>query len=69
MADRASRRGVLAGVLTVPAAFVGAKALAAAGRGAELVRPAARGRSTGRCALCGATDHAMLRCPRAQEVV
>ena len=69
MADRASRRGFLAGVLAVPAAFVGAKALAAAARGAELVRPAARGRSTTRCAVCGATDHAMLRCPRAQEVV
>jgi hypothetical protein len=35
------------------------------------VRPAADGTSATRCALCGASDHAMLdpRCPAARRVI
>ncbi len=69
MTDGSSRRGFLAGLLAVPAAFVGARALAATTRAAGALRPRARGRSSTRCAICGADDHAMLRCPRAPEVV
>jgi hypothetical protein len=69
VAGGASRRGFLAGLLAVPAAFVGAKVLAGLRRGAWAIRPRAGGRSTTRCAICGSTDHAMLRCPRAPEVV
>jgi len=71
VADRASRRGFLTGLLAVPAAVVGAKALAAASRTARLARPTAAGRSTTRCAVCGAADHRMLdrRCPGAPEVI
>lgn len=69
MAGDASRRGFLAGLLAVPAAFVGTKVLAGLRRGAWVLRPRAEGRSTTRCAICGSTDHAMLRCPRAPEVV
>jgi hypothetical protein len=40
----------------------------AVGRAVTAMRPAADGTSATRCALCGATDHAMLdpRCPRAR---
>ncbi|GBC87173.1 hypothetical protein HRbin12_01175 [bacterium HR12] len=69
MTQGASRRGFLAGLLAVPAAFVGARALGATGRIARSLRPRARGRSSTRCAICGAEDHAMLRCPRAPEVI
>jgi len=71
VADQASRRGFLAGVLALPAAFLGAKTLAAAVRAVRLSRPAAEGRSTTRCAVCGGTDHRMLerRCPGAPEVI
>jgi hypothetical protein len=70
VADPASRRGFLTGLLAVPAAFVGGKALAAAARATSLVRPAADGRSTTRCATCGRSDHRMLdrRCPGSPEV-
>ncbi len=68
MTERASRRGFLAGLLAVPAAFVGARALAATRRSAAALRPAPQGRSSTRCAICGAADHGMLRCPRAPEV-
>ena len=35
------------------------------------MRPAAQGTSTGRCALCGSSEHAMLdpRCPRSRPSV
>ncbi len=69
MADAASRRRFLAGLLAVPAAIVGARALAGAARAAGLVRPAPAGRSTTRCAICGGADHVMLRCASAPEVV
>lgn len=69
MTEGASRRGFLTGLLAVPAAFVGVKALAGLRRGASALRPRASGRSTTRCAICGARDHAMLRCPRSPEVV
>lgn len=71
MADQASRRGFLAGVLALPVAFIGAKTLAAAVRAVRFSRPSAEGRSTTRCAVCGGTDHRMLdrRCPGAPEVV
>lgn len=71
MADQASRRGFLAGVLAVPAAFVGARVLAAAAKAVRISRPAAEGRSTTRCAVCGGADHRMLdrRCPGAPEVI
>ncbi len=71
MADPASRRGFLAGLLAVPAAFVGAKMLAAAAQAVRFARPAAEGRSTTRCAVCGGADHRMLdrRCPGAREVI
>jgi len=57
------------GLLAVPAAFAGARALAATARGVRLARPPAQGRSTTRCGICGSGGHAMLRCPRAPEVV
>lgn len=71
MADSGSRRGFLLGLLAVPAAFAGAKALGALRRGAELARPSARGHSSGVCGVCGRGDHTMLdpRCPGAAEVV
>ena len=71
MADQASRRGFLAGVLAMPTAFVGARALAAVAKAIRISRPAAEGRSTTRCAVCGRSDHRMLdrRCPGAPEVV
>jgi hypothetical protein len=71
VADAASRRGFLAGLIALPAAFVGGKAIAAAGRAVRLVRPSAEGRSTTRCAVCGGADHRMLdrRCPGAPEVI
>lgn len=71
MADAASRRGFLAGLLAVPAAFAGAKVVAGARRATRLARPSANGRSTTRCAVCGGTDHRMLdrRCPGAPEVI
>jgi hypothetical protein len=71
VADQASRRGFLAGVLAVPAAFVGARVLAAAAKAVRISRPAAEGRSTTRCAVCGGSDHRMLdrRCPGAPEVI
>jgi hypothetical protein len=67
--DGSSRRGFLGGLLVVPAAFAGAKALAAARGLGRVVRPAARGTSSGRCALCGSAGHAMLRCPDARKVL
>lgn len=71
MADRASRRGFLTGLLAVPVAFVGAKAAAAAARAARLARPSAEGRSSTRCGVCGSTGHRMLDrgCPGAPEVI
>ena len=71
MADQASRRGFLAGALALPAAFIGAKTLAAAAQAVRFSRPSAEGRSTTRCAVCGGIDHRMLdrRCPGAPEVV
>lgn len=69
MANGASRRGFLAGLLAVPAAFVGTRALAGLRRGAGFLRPRADGRSTTRCAICGGRDHGMLRCPRSPEVI
>ena len=71
MADRASRRGFLTGLLVVPAAFVGAKAASAAARATRVARPSAEGRSTTRCGVCGGTGHRMLdrRCPGAPEVI
>jgi len=71
VADQASRRGFLAGVLALPAAFLGAKTLAAAAQAVRLSRPAAQGRSTTRCGVCGGADHRMLdrRCPGAPEVI
>ena len=71
MAEPASRRGFLAGLLAVPAAFIGARTLAAAAQAVRFARPAAAGRSTTRCAVCGGTDHRMLDrgCPGAPEVI
>jgi hypothetical protein len=41
------------------------------GSAAGVVRPAPTGTSATRCALCGASDHAMLdpRCPAARQVL
>ena len=64
-----SRRGFLAGLLALPAAFPGAKAVASIGRAASFARPRADGTSATRCALCGARDHAMLGCPDARKAV
>ncbi|GIU96200.1 MAG: hypothetical protein KatS3mg013_0003 [Actinomycetota bacterium] len=69
MAQEGSRRGFLAGALVLPAVFLGTRALAGLRRAARRLRPRADGRSTTRCAVCGSTDHAMLRCPRSPEVV
>lgn len=69
MGGPTSRRGFLAGLLGLPAAFVGARALAALGRAASFARPRPEGTSATRCALCGARDHAMLDCPRAPGVL
>lgn len=63
MTRSASRRRFLAGLVAVPAAFVGARALAAIGRATSFARPRADGTSATRCALCGAGDHGMLGCP------
>jgi hypothetical protein len=43
-------------------------ASAAVGRAVAAMRPATAGTTTGRCALCGSADHAMLdpRCPRSR---
>jgi len=53
-----TERGVRAGTTAVGSAI-------------EAMRPPARGTSTGRCALCGSADHAMLdpRCPRSRPSV
>jgi hypothetical protein len=67
--DRSSRRAFLGGLLVVPAAFAGAKALAAARGLGRVARPAARGTSSTRCAQCGSADHAMLRCPDTRAVL
>lgn len=69
MTRSASRRGFLAGLVALPAAFLGARALAAARKAAAFARPGAEGTSATRCALCGARDHAMLDCPDAPAVV
>jgi len=65
----ASRRGFLAGLVALPAAVLGGRALAAVRGGVAFVRPRSDGTSATRCALCGAADHAMLECPRAPGVV
>jgi hypothetical protein len=59
------------GLLAVPAAAVGARALGALAATAFASRPSARGSSTTRCAQCGATAHAMLdpSCPDAPRVI
>ena len=57
MAEPASRRGFLAGLLAVPAAFIGARTLAAAAQAVRFARPAAAGRGTTRGAGCGGTHH------------
>lgn len=71
MAGPASRRGFLAGVLALPALFLGARMVSTASRTVRLSRPGPDGRSTTRCAACGGTDHRMLdrSCPAAPEVI
>jgi hypothetical protein len=71
VADPASRRGFLVGLLAVPAAFAGAKAVGALARSARWVRPSASGTSTTRCGQCGQSGHSMLdrRCPAARGVI
>jgi hypothetical protein len=64
-----SRRGFLAGLLALPAVFLGAKALGALRGLGRTVRPSARGASSERCALCGSPQHSMLRCPDARAVL
>lgn len=68
-----SRRGFVVGMLAAPTALLAVRALGAAGRLrlTGLARPGAEGRSSERCARCGAGDHTMLdrRCPAAPEVV
>lgn len=64
-----SRRGFLVGLVAVPAVFLGARAIGAIRGAARVVRPGAlSGSSATRCALCGATGHAMLRCPHVRKV-
>jgi hypothetical protein len=67
--DRASRRGFLTGLLALPVAFLGAKAVGAVREAGRIARPHARGTSTTRCAVCGSAGHAMLRCPSTREVL
>jgi hypothetical protein len=70
-----TRRAVLEIVACVPAGFLAASALTAAGRlvtrAAGGLRPTPTGTSATRCAQCGASDHTMLdpRCPAAPRVI
>ena len=70
-----SRRRLLVTAAAVPAALVAERGIQVLFEGARAaagaLRPPAAGTSATRCALCGATDHAMLdpRCPAAKPVL
>lgn len=70
-----SRRRLLVTAAAVPAVLVADRGIRAVIDGARAaagaLRPPAFGTSATRCALCGATDHAMLdpRCPAAKPVL
>lgn len=72
---RLTRRRLLTAAGTAAAFAVterGVRASTAAiGSAIGAMRPPAQGTSTGRCALCGSPDHAMLdpRCPRSRPSV
>jgi hypothetical protein len=69
-----TRRRLLVAVAALPALLLVERGLRSVGNvigGAiRAVRPAADGTTATRCALCGASDHAMLdpRCPAAKRV-
>lgn len=60
-----TRRSVLRVALAIPGALGLGWAAGRMRSGARVLRPAAAGTSSGRCARCGGTDHTMLspRCP------
>jgi hypothetical protein len=70
-----ARRRLLVAAASVPVLLLVERGLRSVGDvidGAiRAVRPAADGTSATRCALCGASDHAMLepRCPAAKRVI
>ena len=71
MTKRSTRRRFLLGVLAMPAAFVGVKALGAARGAVAAARPGARGTTLTVCPQCGERGHEMLdlSCPAAPRVV
>lgn len=70
MTVRPSRRGLLIGLLAVPAAALGGRVMGVFTTAASRLRPRASGRSTTRCAQCGAAGHTMLdpSCPAAPRM-
>jgi hypothetical protein len=71
MSARATRRGFLIGLVSVPAVVGAAKLTGAARAGVAAMRPGSRGRSGSTCAVCGASGHTMLdpSCPADPRVV
>ena len=71
MPARASRRGFLIGLASVPALVGAAKIAGAARAGVAAMRPGSSGRSSSVCAACGAPGHTMLdpTCPANPRVV
>jgi len=72
---RLTRRRLLAAAGAATAFIVTERGVRAGttaiGSAVSAMRPPVRGTSTGRCALCGSPDHAMLdpRCPRSRPSV
>ncbi len=60
-----TRRGVLAGAITAPAAFALTAAGARIAAAAPAFRPTPRTSEPRRCARCGDAGHRMLSCPSA----
>jgi hypothetical protein len=65
----ATRRTVVATLVASPMVAVIAGWSGRFRRSATVLRPAGEGRSSQRCASCGAADHSMLACPSSPKVI
>lgn len=64
-----TRRTVVGALVASPVVAVLARWSGRLRRNAGSLRPAADGRSSQRCASCGAGDHSMLSCPSNPKVI
>lgn len=64
-----TRRTVVGALIASPVVAVMARWAGRLRRNATELRPTAQGRSSQRCASCGAADHSMLVCPSNPKVI